>query len=349
MEKSNNRDFHFIALFLGFISAVLFIYVLRELKEIFLPFSLALLLFFLFKNFVKWLVELKIPKPAVLILLLVFIFVLLYFFGLLVFTGAASFAQDFPAYSGKIALIAQSVLVKFKIPLADVERYLGHVDWQTVLNPSRITSVISAAIGSFSSFLGHLVLILLLLMFMLGARSSLISRLGKSISSRQTAGFVFVFNSIEGKVQRYLMIKTLMSLLTAVLGGIILYLGDIDFVIFFALLIFLLNYIPTFGSLVSTLFPALVGFIKFGLGWRMALVTAGLMALQFFMGNLVEPLITGRRLNLSPVVILLALLFWGWLWGVIGMFLAVPITSAIKIVFEQIDSLKPLAAVMSDE
>ena len=349
MEKSNNRDFHFIALFLGFISAVLFIYVLRELKEIFLPFSLALLLFFLFKNFVKWLVELKIPKPAVLILLLVFIFVLLYFFGLLVFTGAASFAQDFPAYSGKIALIAQSVLVKFKIPLADVERYLGHVDWQAVLNPSRITSVISAAIGSFSSFLGHLVLILLLLMFMLGARSSLISRLGKSISSRQTAGFVFVFNSIEGKVQRYLMIKTLMSLLTAVLGGIILYLGDIDFVIFFALLIFLLNYIPTFGSLVSTLFPALVGFIKFGLGWRMALVTAGLMALQFFMGNLVEPLITGRRLNLSPVVILLALLFWGWLWGVIGMFLAVPITSAFKIVFEQIDSLKPLAAVMSDE
>ena len=139
-------------------------------------------------------------------------------------------------------------------------------------------------------------------MFMLGAKSTFVSRVGNSLPAGRAEEFVRMFYSIGRKVRRYLLIKTVMSLLTALLGGIILFLGQVDFVIFFALLIFLLNYIPTFGSLASTLFPVLVGFIKFGSGWRMVLVTVGLMAVQFLMGNVVEPLITGRKLNLSPVM-----------------------------------------------
>jgi len=74
-----------------------------------------------------------------------------------------------------------------------------------------------------------------------------------------------------------------------------------------------------------------------------------LMVMQFVMGNVLEPQVMGRNLNLSPIIILLSLIFWGWLWGVVGMFLAVPITSALKIIFENIPTLKPLAAAMSGE
>jgi predicted PurR-regulated permease PerM len=82
---------------------------------------------------------------------------------------------------------------------------------------------------------------------------------------------------------------------------------------------------------------------------RLVLVTVSLMVMQFVMGNVFEPQVMGKNLNLSPIVILLSLIFWGWLWGVVGMFLAVPITSALKIICENIPALKPLAAAMSGE
>ncbi|HEX7503100.1 MAG TPA: AI-2E family transporter, partial [Acidobacteriota bacterium] len=123
----------------------------------------------------------------------------------------------------------------------------------------------------------------------------------------------------------------------------------VDFIIFSALLVFFLNYIPTFGSLLSTVFPALITFLRYGFCLRLVLITVGLMVMQFVMGNVIEPQIMGKRMNLSPIIILLALISWGWLWGVVGMFLAVPITSAIKIVFDSIPALKPVAAAMSGE
>jgi len=125
--------------------------------------------------------------------------------------------------------------------------------------------------------------------------------------------------------------------------------GRVDFVIFTALLVFLLNYIPTFGSLLSTIFPVLITFLKYGFCLRLVLVAAGLMLMQFAMGNVLEPQVMGKSMNLSPIIILLSLVFWGWLWGLVGMFLAVPITAVIKIVFESIPGLRPVAAAMSGE
>ena len=93
----------------------------------------------------------------------------------------------------------------------------------------------------------------------------------------------------------------------------------------------------------------LITFLRYGFGLRLVLVTAGLMVMQFVMGNVIEPQIMGKRMDLSPIVILLSLIFWGWLWGVVGMFLAVPITSALKIIFDSIPALKPVAAAMSGE
>jgi len=184
---------------------------------------------------------------------------------------------------------------------------------------------------------------------MLGGRRALADRVGRRVGRERLASLQSIVDAIEREVEHYLGIKTVVSLFMALVGALILYLGGVDFVIFSALLIFLLNYIPTFGSLVSTVFPVVLGFVKFGFGWRMVLVTLALMTLQFVTGNVMEPKITGRRLNLSPMTILISLIFWGWLWGALGMILAVPITSSLKITFEHIENLKVLAAVMSAE
>jgi predicted PurR-regulated permease PerM len=184
---------------------------------------------------------------------------------------------------------------------------------------------------------------------MLAGRNSLILRIHKSFSQRKADQILYTINSIENQVQHYLLIKTFVSILTAIISGVILYIGGFDFVLFSALLIFVLNYIPNFGSIVATTFPVIIGLINDGFSLKVALVAAGLIMTQMIIGNIIEPRITGRNLNISPIVILLSLIFWGYVWGIIGMMLAVPLTSAIKIIFSQIEGLKPIASMISAE
>ena len=346
-EKGSSQ--FLMKVFFTFIVAVLFIFILKELRLIFIPFFIALFLYFMLNDMVRKLKNWKIPKTVIMIGLLLVIFSCLFLFGLLIFTGASSFIDDFPAYSEKITRLAKSVLAFLKLPLLDVEQYIANIDWAKTFNPAQITGLVSGTLGNFTNFIGNLLLVLLLLMFMLGEKVPMVTRIARALSKERGEELQRIVTTIDTGVQHYLFIKTLMSVATAVLAALILLAGRVDFIIFSALLIFFFNYIPTFGSLVGTVFPVLIAFLRYGFCLRLLLVTVSLMVMQFVMGNVFEPQVMGRNLNLSPIVILLSLIFWGWLWGVVGMFLAVPITSAMKIIFENIPALKPLAAAMSGE
>jgi AI-2 transport protein TqsA len=192
-------------------------------------------------------------------------------------------------------------------------------------------------------------LVLIFLMFMLAGRTGLSGRIAKAFDTGRAEKIKHVINSIEDQVQHYLLIKTFACFLTAVACGVILFAAGFDLVIFTALLIFVLHYIPNFGSIIVTLFPALLGILKFGFSLRVLLVVLGLMVTQNIIGNVVEPMFTGKSLNLSPIVILISLIFWGYIWGIVGMILAVPLTSAMKIIFENIPGLNPIADIISAE
>ncbi len=333
----------------AFIAAVFVVIVLRELRAIFIPFCIALFLFFMLNGSVRRLLDWRVPKPLVLGGVLSLIFLGIYLGGLLLFTGAASFINHFPAYSERVTQLLKSTLANLKLPLIDVKHYIAGIDWDNIFNPAQITALVSGTMGNFTNFIGNLLLVLLLLMFMLGERVPMVTRISRTLSQDRAEELLDMITTIETRIQHYLFIKTLMSAATAALAALILIVGRVDFVIFTALLVFLLNYIPTFGSLLSTLFPVLITFLKYGFCLRLVLVAAGLMFMQFAMGNVLEPQVMGKSMKLSPIIILLSLVFWGWLWGVIGMFLAVPITAAIKIVFESIPGLRPVAAAMSGE
>lgn len=150
-------------------------------------------------------------------------------------------------------------------------------------------------------------------------------------------------------VQAYLGLKSLMGLLTAVASWGIMKAVGLDFAEFWALLIFFLNYIPNIGAIIATLFPALLALIQFQLWWPFVLMTSGLVVVQFIIGNLIEPRYLGRSLNLSPLVILVALALWGEIWGIFGMFLAVPITVILMIIFAHFDATRSLAVVLSQD
>lgn len=345
--NSDNQDLSRIKIFLGFIVFVIMILILKELRTIFIPLCMALLLYFLFNGVVKRLTYLKIPKFLIMSFLLLFIFIVFYFSGVLIFGGVSSFVQKFPAYSTKITAMASALWEQIKIPLGDVNQYIDRFDWGQPI--SALTTLLSRTFGSFAVFFGNLVLVIIFLMFMLAGRTALMLRVKRAFEEPQADRVIYIINSIENHVQHYLLIKIFVSLLTAVISGMIIFAGGIDFVVFSAILIFVLNFIPNVGSIIATVFPVLIGLINYGLSLRVLLVGVGLVLTQMIIGNVVEPKITGKNLNLSPIVILISLILWGWLWGITGMILAVPLTSAMKIIFEHIEVLKPLASLISAE
>ena len=334
---------------LGLVGAVAAVVVLRELRAIFIPFCFAAFLYFLFAGAVRRLLAWRVPKALALAGVLAAIFCGLSLCGMMLFAGAASFVDLFPAYSARAVALAEGALAHVHLPFVDLRQTIAHIDWESLLDPGRVTGLVTGSIGSFAGFVGNLLLVLLLLMFLLAEKTPMAERVARRLAPARAGRLRAVMGEVDARVRHYLLIKTLMSAATAALAALILLAGGADFVVFTALLVFFLNYIPTFGSLLSTLFPALAAFLKFGFSPRFVLLTLGLMAMQFLMGNVLEPQVMGRRLNLSPIVILLALIFWGWLWGAAGMFLAVPVTSSARIVFESVPALRPLAAAMGGE
>lgn len=152
---------------------------------------------------------------------------------------------------------------------------------------------------------------------------------------------------IDNDVATYLGIKTLVSLLTALLAFAIMTAVGLDFAAFWAVLVFILNFIPNIGSVLATVFPALLALLQFESLMPFWIIALGITSIQLIIGNLVEPNLMGRSLNISPLVVILSLVIWGTLWGIPGMFLCVPITVIAMIILYRFDSSRWLAMMLS--
>ena len=185
--------------------------------------------------------------------------------------------------------------------------------------------------------LSNVVFVIIFVIFMLSGRDPRIVRKG-------------VYAEIDQKIRRYIGTKVAISLVTAILVWFVLYKLNMRLAGVFGILTFLLNFIPSLGSIVSTLLPIPIALAQYHNDpLLVALVILIPGAIQIVMGNVVEPKLMGEGLNLHPVTILLALSFWGLLWGFVGMFLAAPMTAVIRIVLMQFDTLKPVGRLLAGE
>jgi len=163
---------------------------------------------------------------------------------------------------------------------------------------------------------------------------------------RHTRAVFETVGEIAYKVRRFFMVRSVVSLLAAFAQGGWLWLMGVDFVLFWAVLIFFLNYLPNVGSIVVGTLATLLAFVQFGFGWA-CLVAAGLIGIDQLLGNFLDPKLQGRSLNLSSLVVLVALIFWGWMWGVGGALLAVPLTVTIILACAHVPALEPIATLLS--
>ncbi len=165
---------------------------------------------------------------------------------------------------------------------------------------------------------------------------------------KQRDAFVMI-DKMRADIRTYVAIKVLTSATTGVLSFIVLNAVGVDFASFWAVLIFLLNFIPTIGSIIATIFPSALTLVQFDTIAPFIVTISILSTIQFVIGSLIEPKLMGNRLNLSPIVILLSLGLWGSIWGIPGMFLCVPITVIIMIVCSYFPASRPIAVLLSGD
>jgi len=156
-----------------------------------------------------------------------------------------------------------------------------------------------------------------------------------------------LLDEIHSKISKYITIKTILSLATGVLAFFVMSLFQVELAFMFGVLTFLLNFIPSIGSVIATLLPMPVVFLQYDASGKTLLILILLSVIQLVIGNVLEPKLLGERLDLHPVTVLVFLLFWGLVWGVPGMFLAVPLTAILKIVLSQIDSTQGIAQLLA--
>ena len=317
--------------------------VLRLAKPVLFPFSLAVFLSFVLDPLLDFLTRLKIPRVISIIFILILTFSILYLLASLIYTTGKAFAAELPKYSQKVDSLITSIQERYNLSGSEWQPF----DWANQFDLNRIGGIFLDALGPFLSFISNLFLVLLFLIFILAGRGQIVPKINRAFTNKRASKVCGVIQNIDSQIQRYLAIKTVVSFFTGVFALIVLLFFGVDFAILFGLLTFFLNYIPNIGSFIATVFPVFIAIFQFETIWPAIWILVILVAIQQIMGTIVEPRLMGEGLDLSPLVILFFLFFWGWLWGIPGMILAVPIAAIVKIVISNIPELEFIAVFMS--
>lgn len=260
--------------------------------------------------------------------------------GLVVQRTAVQFQEAAPRYQERLG----EMIVAARERLAGYGLNVGELG--EALHPGVVADLVGYGVAGAATLLSNILLVLLLMAFILLEAASFTRKLRRARSLEE--GESDFLSAVPGDVLRYLWIKTLVSLMTGLLIGFWVWVLGVDFAILWGFLAFLLNYIPNFGSILAAIPAVLLAMVQVGPGWAL-LVAAGYVVVNLVLGNIVEPMWMGRRLGLSPLVVLLSLLFWGWVFGPVGMLLSVPLTMVGKLVMENIPDLRWVAALLEGE
>jgi AI-2 transport protein TqsA len=299
-------------------------------QPLLVPLVFSLLLWAVVNAMVDALTALRVPRvvafAGAILLLLSAIWLILQIVGV----QASELATAFPGYAKKLTDIVARVLAPLKI----------HVNPNEIFSTSDIASFLANAAASLATSLLAVIQVLVYMGFLLaeqGQMADKVARLQRNVDRHNEIREVVA--AIARQVQSYLGVSTVLSAIMAGACYALLTLMGVQFAGFWAVVLFLLTYVPTIGAL-GVVFPALMALVQFGTIGAPLVILVVLGGLHFVLLNIAETVILGHTLNLSPFAIILALTFWGLVWGISGLFLAVPVTGAIAIVCNHIEKLR---------
>lgn len=338
--KRSNLIVGLLSVLVVFVVAAVF----KSAYNVVIPLMIAWLLSYICGPAVNYLVHRKVPLAVAVFAVLALVLFVFYFCGIFLVSRVRQVLAEWTTegYTDQLYTIYRDVSDKLHIS----EEYVASLDWNNKLTNTITTLSASAAQWMFS-FLGRLLLVVIFLVFMLLGKPYFKYKVEHAFQPERGRVFTEITESISLQIGQYLIVKLIISGITGFLVWAVLSLLKVDFALTWGALAFFLNFIPTIGSILASIPPILVAIILYYPSpWVPFFTALFLLLTQMVMGNIVEPKVMGDHLNLSPVVILLSLAFFGWMWGLVGALLSVPIAAAIKIFCENITALKPISVMM---
>ncbi|MDC0226775.1 AI-2E family transporter [Alphaproteobacteria bacterium] len=329
MSDRNIENNQFITVSLLILALVAVAFTLNFTKPIMIPFVMALLIRILIDPIIDFQINNlhvhRIIAVLVSLILIVFMFIIIVPF---IVASVATFLQSADDYNRKVLILIDWVILNLQTYNIVVDRdiirttftNLPFLDWA------------SKILSNSANFISKFVLVVIMTLFLLLGKKE------KNISSE--------WKEIIDNVKKYIFTKFLTSSATGVLTGLIYWFLGIELAFIFGSLTFILNFIPVFGSVIAVLIPLPIAFLQFTDSTSLILIILLPGIVHLIIGNILEPKIFGEAFGLHPITIILSLIFWGMIWGIIGVLLAAPITAIIKITFEKFNTTKPISRIL---
>jgi len=352
-----------IKFFITIIGIVIIAITLRELSHIFIPFIIALFLYFFFEPLNNFLESKKIPEFITTILDIVITIVVLYSFGRLIIDSFIQFSDGFPEYTKKLSDIVRNISKDLGIR----DPFFRYFSFEKLVKTIDYQSLAGGLFTSTIDLLGSVLFVLFFFVFVSSGEKTIyqaiknyyikkrvkpylkefqdehIAEIDKktkndfdkqleNIKLQKEIELENTFKEITTQIQKYIITKFVINLSAGVLTTLVLYFYGLDYPIIWGLFVFLFNFIPTIGSALALILPVLFSLVQFETLTSALIIFILMAVIQTLAFNMAEPMIIGNKLNLNPIIILLSVLIWGYIWGIVGMLLSVPITAIIKII-----------------
>jgi len=317
-------------LILAFVAVGAALYFMRP---VLVPLVLAILISYLVTPVVDLVqVRLRVPRAIALTAALALAGGAITLLIMLISSSAASLAAKADLYQEKLVQMGNTVLAlaaRIGLPVnsAELEEQMADLPVGSIL-----ANVLNSVVASASV----LFLVLVFVIYLVA---------GHSPGERREG----MYGEIDRKIRRYLAVKVMMSAVTGIIVALLLALFGLELAPVFGVLAFLLNFIPSVGSIIATFLPLPLALVQFDNPFMIVLVLLIPGTFQIAIGNALEPKLMGTSLNLHPITILLSLIFWGMLWGLPGMVLAAPITAVVKIILDRVESTRPIGALLAGQ
>ena len=330
---------------LGFIGICLLVFVLNQGKAILMPFVIAVFLWYLINALARAIGYIKIsgfalPRFYRFALAILFFAALFGGIGTLISRNIVHVMQAAPEYQASLELLIMKLGGWFHLDhqptFSDITEYLD------------LSKLITSLATLFTGLAGKTLVVFIYTGFLLYEQKFFNHKIVNMIENQETEDHIrTILHKIDLRMQRYVGIKSLNSAIDSVMTYTVLSLVGLNFAEFWGVMAFFLHFIPYAGSMIAISMPAIIAFIQFGDPMYFFIVLISLGAIHAFIGHFLEPLMMGSNLNLSPIFIISSLAMWGLIWGIPGMFLAVPILTSIVITCSQFPKTKPFAILMS--
>jgi AI-2 transport protein TqsA len=326
----------------SFASVVVIIAGLKLAAPLLVPFIAALFLAILSLPVLTWLEQHRVPRGLAVCLAVLANLVALGGIGYLVTGSLGEFVAAAPQYRGQLLGLVDETVRWLEARGLPAARWVE----EGVFDAASMVDLLGSTLRGVAQLATDLLLVVTTMIFLLLEVAHFAPKLQAALGNRVAP--LWRYARIRLEVQQYLLMKTWVSLVMGVLSGLGVWLIGLDFPVLWGLLAFLFNYVPNIGPILAAIPPLLLSLVQLGLA-RTLLIALLFLALHLVVGNILEPQLFGRRLGLSSLVVWLSLVFWGWVWGPIGMLLSVPLTVIVRIVLENSRELRWIAILLASD